>query len=165
MKRRMVCGTLLVALLTADRCFASFQSSPDEPVLSAERTEVLRWQRSRKELLALQGTWAATCGQTDGTKWSPAKVLKFQLVVQGERYCISCGERREEGTIRLLSREHADLLPATGAHAAQVIRGIFRVERDRLVLCLGAPNQKRPSGFSAEQDSECVLIILRRVAA
>lgn len=130
---------------------------------TAERMDLVRCRHAGMELRALQGTWAATCGQTDGQKWAPGKVLKFQMTLQGDRYCIVCGPRKEEGTFCLATRKGIDLLPATGAHSGQAIHGIYRAERDRLVICLAGPGAERPTAFSAEEGSEQVLLIFRRV--
>jgi uncharacterized protein (TIGR03067 family) len=58
--------------------------------------------------------------------------------------------------------EAIDLVPDSGPLAGETIRGLYRLEADRLVLCLAAPGRDRPNEFAADEGSEQVLVTLRR---
>lgn len=117
-------------------------------------------QPSQSGEVRLQGTWLATFGKFNGTRWSPANVLEFKLRIDGTRYRITSGKRTEEGRYRMVPGG-LDFLPATGPLAGSTIRAIFHLDEDRLMLCLSPPGTDRPRGFSAEAGTDHIWIIFR----
>ena len=139
-------------------------SVPSKPQLRlARRLAEADELRSACRAAQLQGAWAATFGKYNGARWSPSKVLGFRLTIEGERYQVKSGESGEAGTYRLPAGHALDIMPATGSLASEVVRAVYRVDADCLMLCLAAPGESRPVEFSAEPGSEQILIVLRPI--
>lgn len=121
--------------------------------------------RCSREARRLEGTWVATAGTFNGERWSPAKVLKFRMTFKAGRYTTTCGARTEEGAYQIepaRTLRAIDLLPANGPLAGERLEALYHLEEDRLLLCLAGPGMDRPRCFSADANSDHMLIVLRR---
>jgi uncharacterized protein (TIGR03067 family) len=154
--------TLLVCPAWSEPAATSVPS--ESPPRIARRLAESDELRAARQAAKLQGNWAATFGKYNGARWSPGKVLGCRMTIEGESYRVKFGESGEAGTYRLPSSPtgHAlDLLPTTGPPTGELVRAVYQVDADCLMLCLAAPGQQRPVDFSAETGSEQILIVLR----
>jgi len=133
------------------------------PALLTRQRDLEELQTARA-VAKLEGTWLATFGKYNGVRWSPGKVLGFELRFTGSSYQAHFGDGCEKGTYRPIETRQGyalDLEPTAGPLAEEVVRAIYRVDAKCLMLCLAAPGENRPAEFSAEAGSGQILIVLR----
>ena len=61
---------------------------------------------------------------------------------------------------------HIDFTPQDGPQKDKTIRGIYKLEKGKLTMCFGAAKDAestRPTKFSGEQGSKCLLIVLEKI--
>jgi uncharacterized protein (TIGR03067 family) len=131
-------------------------------VIAAEREE------AQAEIAKWQGTWRAVSFVHDG-KPTPAEKLKpIKLTVEGEHYHFQNGDFQERGTYRFDPSQDPkalDIVVGEGPDKGKVHLVIYKVEDDELTICLHAENQHRPTEFTGEAGSGCVLEVWRRESA
>jgi uncharacterized protein (TIGR03067 family) len=120
-----------------------------------------------KEVEALQGAWVMRAMEADGAKVDgPQGGEAVRLFFDGTKYTSKMGQTViEEGTLTIdagKSPAWMDLAPATGALKGQVLRGIFLLRGDSLVLCLATPPAERPTEFAARQGDHRIVLIFKR---
>jgi uncharacterized protein (TIGR03067 family) len=120
-----------------------------------------------KEVEALQGVWVMRAMEVDGAKIEgPQGGDAVRLFLDGNKYTSKMGQTViEEGTVRLDPGKRPawiDLAPATGVTKGQVLRGIYLLRGDSLVLCLATPPAERPTEFAARQGDNRIVILFKR---
>jgi len=120
---------------------------------------------TKTDVAAWQGKWQAISMETDG-KQSPADDLKkISLSVQGTDYTFRNGDFQEHGTYRFLPNtdpRQLDIVVGDGADKGKVYLVIYRVEGDRLTICLRSDNKQRPTQFTGKAGSGQVLEVWQR---
>jgi hypothetical protein len=108
----------------------------------------------------LQGAWATNCFIQDGQECiSPLESI--EVMFEGECVTERIGQKPRVG--RLLSLivkdevGEVDLWFVTG-----VRKGIFKLERDILTLCLSAEGKDRPTSLESQQGQERLLVTMKR---
>jgi uncharacterized protein (TIGR03067 family) len=120
-----------------------------------------------KEVEALQGVWVMRAMEVDGAKVDgPQGGEAVRLYFDGNKYVSKIGQTVvEEGTITVDPGKRPawiDLAPATGVQKGQVLRGIYLLRGDSLVLGLAIPPAERPTEFVARQGDNHMVIIFKR---
>jgi uncharacterized protein (TIGR03067 family) len=117
---------------------------------------------ARADADRLQGIWSMLDYQIDGSRSAEPEIRSWLLVVEGDEYNPGVREYSVEYTYRLRpgrTPKAIDLLPRAGSSRNQPIRGIYKLEGDRLVLCYPMdPHGERPAGFSARAGSGLVRV-------
>ena len=120
-----------------------------------------------KEVEALQGIWVMRAMEVDGAKIEgPQGGDAVRLFLDGNKYTSKMGPTViEEGTVRIDPGKRPawiDLAPATGGTKGQVLRGIYLLRGDSLVLCLATPPAERPTEFAARQGDNRIVLLFKR---
>jgi len=136
-------------LFLAAATLAAFTLSADAEDKAVER-EVAKWQ----------GTWKAVSMEHDGKFSPPEKLKPIKLTVEGANYHFQNGDFSERGTYRFhpeQSPKALDIVVGEGASKGKVYLVIYKVEDDRLTICLESANKNRPQEFTGKAGTGCVL--------
>jgi uncharacterized protein (TIGR03067 family) len=113
-----------------------------------------------------QGTWKAVSFEHDGKQTPPEKLKPIQLTVKGHEYHFQNGDFSERGTYQFdpaANPKALDIVVGEGSDKGKVYLVIYKVEGDRLTICLQADNKHRPKEFTGKAGSGCVLEEWQRV--
>jgi uncharacterized protein (TIGR03067 family) len=120
-----------------------------------------------EELERLQGTWRVESMTIDGTKIPGDELTGRRVIVIDDRYVVIDGTRTiQRGRFRIdpsKTPKRIDTIPADGANAGKVDKGIYEINGDTLRLCYAPPGQDRPTEFNAEEGSGRWVSVDRRV--
>ena len=119
-----------------------------------------------KEIAKWQGTWKAVSIQHDGKLSPPEKLKPITLTVEGAKYHFQNGDFSERGTYKFdpdQSPKALDIVVGEGPDKGKVYLVIYKVEGDRLTICLESENKNRPKQFTGNAGTGCVLEEWRRV--
>jgi uncharacterized protein (TIGR03067 family) len=115
---------------------------------------------------AFQGTWAPVYAETDG-KAAPAKQIEgIRVVFSGESYSVRVGDQVvHEGSRVTVDPAASPSTVDDAFEGGHLIRGLYRIEGDTMLSCVGAMDGERPEAFGTKAGSGRTLRILRRVRA
>ena len=119
----------------------------------------------------IEGTWKVTALEADGMKAPPKVFEGGRWIFKGSELLFETpGEKSEGKTAVKLdpgkTPKHIDLVGLEGPQKGKKLQGIYKFEKDRLVICLrdeGAAKKGRPTEFKTEADSGLGMITLERV--
>ena len=108
-----------------------------------------------------QGAWTATSSIYDGQEAPEALVRSITRTVEKDHVVWKRDGKSFAGTRIELdpSRDprSIDVIPDGGKDRGERVLGIYKLEDDRLTICMAAPGQPRPKEFKAEKGSGCTL--------
>jgi uncharacterized protein (TIGR03067 family) len=118
-------------------------------------------QAIKDELARHQGTWHASTSVYDGQE-APAEIVRsITRTVEKDHVVWKRDGKSFAGTRIELdpSRDPKaiDVIPDGGKDRGERVPGIYKLEDDRLTICMAAPGQPRPKEFKAEKGSGCTL--------
>jgi uncharacterized protein (TIGR03067 family) len=122
---------------------------------------------ARQALMKLEGTWTLTALEMAG-KAAPEEWFKeaaVKLVFEGGKATIYQGGKRLEDSLTLdptKSPKQIDTRGTAPGGKVHTTRGIYRVERDTLTICLVTGGTQRPAEFKTQPGSDQVLYTFRR---
>jgi uncharacterized protein (TIGR03067 family) len=122
-------------------------------------------EAARQDVEKWQGTWRAVSMETDGKIASQESLGKIKLAVTGTDYHFQNGTFSEHGSYKFDATKNPkqlDIVVGDGADKGKIYLVIYRVERDRLTLCLETANKNRPAEFTGKSGSGCVLEVWQR---
>jgi uncharacterized protein (TIGR03067 family) len=115
-------------------------------------------------LKRLQGGWKLVSAESEGSK-TPA-IGRWVFKDSEVRGGYTEAELKPIGTVKLdpsQTPKQLDFIGGEGPETGRVMRGIFKIEQDRLIICLGPKGStNRPSAFEAPSDSGWVVLTLER---
>jgi uncharacterized protein (TIGR03067 family) len=123
---------------------------------------------AKKDLQAMDGTWAVTVHEKDGVK-TPDELnqkLKMRLVIKEGKYVVSSDDKEvTRGSIKLDAAKKPREIDATdeGTSKGTVLKGIYELSGDEMKVCFGAPGEERPKEFKTSDKSPSVLLGYKRV--
>lgn len=113
-----------------------------------------------------QGTWAVVSFHRDGQETPREITASIKRIVKDDHVVWTRAGKSFAGTTVVLdpTREPKtiDVLPDGGPSRDKRVLGIYRLEGDRLTICMADPDQPRPREFKAEKGSKCTLMTFRR---
>src|SRR5262245_6088295 len=102
----------------------------------------------------LQGEWTLAAQEHGGKSVDPKLLAGVKLTIAGDKVATRRGdEALEEGTLRLSPRARPhkafDLILTAGDDKGKVVKGIYKLEKDTLTVCIGEPGGRdRPREFA-----------------
>ena len=125
---------------------------------------ILGAEDSRTDSERIQGSWVLTSSQTAG-ETVPADSLKardVRMVFEGDRVIARMGEMSVTlGTFVLdpsKSPRAYDRVSSDGTPR----RGIYRLEGDRLTICIAGLGKERPTAFATKRGDGLTLLVYTR---
>jgi uncharacterized protein (TIGR03067 family) len=113
----------------------------------------------------LQGTWVAMNGESQGKALQPDELKRLTLAFEADRISIfQLNGEKEEGTFKLNPTREPKAIDVTRTDDKRVMRGIYRLEENRLTLCLGDPGEPRPGQFESDPKITTRLVVVMRRA-
>jgi uncharacterized protein (TIGR03067 family) len=123
----------------------------------------------RAELDRHRGTWRATSSIYEGQEAPEAIVRSITRTVEKDHVVWKRDGKSFAGTrIELdpsADPKAIDVIPDGGRNRDERVLGIYRLEKDRLTICMAAPGKPRPREFKAEKGSGCTLRTFTREPA
>ncbi len=123
--------------------------------------------RHVEQLRALEGTWSFARLEIDGAPVPPEAMQSSRLLIDGDRFRTESPEADYEGVfnINVEAEPHEiDIEFVAGPEAGNWNHGIFRVEGDRLEICLDMNGKPRPKEFRTTRGSGHAYEILNRTS-
>lgn len=125
----------------------------------------------KDDLKLLQGQWKVVALEADGKQAPKEAIEAMHVRIKGSEFeGVDPGEASgEKATIKLdssKSPKQIDLKATTGVSKGKTVEGIYKLEKDRLILCLRGPEaaeKGRPKDFKTEADSGLGLMTLERI--
>jgi uncharacterized protein (TIGR03067 family) len=120
------------------------------------------------ELEKLRGTWQLLSAESDGKKTPDEQVKQIRVIIDGDHHTVMFGQKAVVHKVRFTLdpttdpksiEDQLDQEPYKG----KKIRGIYRLEGDRLMSCVGPIDGPRPTEFIAKPGSGWTLRRFRRV--
>ncbi|MEX0676569.1 MAG: TIGR03067 domain-containing protein [Pirellulales bacterium] len=119
------------------------------------------------EIAKWQGTWKAVSMEHDGKSTPPEKLKPIKLTVDGANYHFQNGDFNERGAYKFHPDQEPkalDIVVGEGPDKGKVYLVIYKVEGDRLTICLESANKNRPKQFTGKAGTGCVLEAWQRVS-
>jgi uncharacterized protein (TIGR03067 family) len=116
-------------------------------------------------LRALEGTWGFISLEIDGAAVPPEGMRSSKLLMDGDRFRFECPEANYEGVFNIdveALPHQIDIEFVEGPEEGNWNFGIFRIEGDRLDLCLDMNGKPRPTAFCTAPGSGHAFEKLRR---
>lgn len=137
----------------------------------ARKTGFAAWPQLARHvatLRALEGTWSFEQLNVEGQPLPAAALAHSRLLIDGDRFRTESPEANYEGVfvVDVEAQPHGiDIEFVAGPEAGNVNRGIFRLDGDRLEICLDMRGQPRPRAFAAAAGSGHAHEVLRRASS
>jgi uncharacterized protein (TIGR03067 family) len=115
----------------------------------------------KEELERHQGTWVVTSSIFDGQPAPAAIVRSIKRIVTSDHVVWKRDGKSFAGTKVELDPaaepKAIDVIPDGGRNRGERVLGIYKLEGDRLTICMAAPGRPRPKEFKAGKGSGCTL--------
>jgi uncharacterized protein (TIGR03067 family) len=121
---------------------------------------------AKKDEDKLQGTWKVVSVEHNGKKAEPKMIAGWTLVVAGDKMTARDGnDVMDESSFRLDAAAKPpaiDLTMTAGNDKGKTVRGIYRLDGDRLTICVAEPGKERPKEFRAPEGAEATVLAFER---
>ncbi len=118
------------------------------------------------ELEKHQGVWKVLGFVREGNDTPKDLLTEMERVVEGDHVVWRRQGKNFAGTTMILDPKAdpktIDLIPDGGRSRGKVVKGIYRWDGDRFVLCNGDPDAPRPTEFSAPKGSRRTLMTFEK---
>ena len=119
-----------------------------------------------KELERHQGTWLAGSFTYDGKESAPEVVRSITRTVKDDHVVWKRNGKSFAGTKIELDATHdpktIDVIPDGGPTMGKHILGIYKLEGDKLTICMAGTDKERPKSFEARKGSGQTLMVFER---
>src|SRR5262249_7989323 len=109
----------------------------------------------------LQGTWVPVSAEKGGKPAPEAVLTSVKVTFSGDRLTVQVEGETKKGTFRLdptRSPKQIDLM----RDGQEPTEGIYRLDRDRLGICLDDARRGRPTEFKSPPGPAHTLLVMRR---
>lgn len=123
-----------------------------------------------KELARFDGTWAIASRTMDGTAQAADQIKGRTMVIKsGNLTLVFAGKELAGGTFKLVDAASTPAqidwelkdTPAKG----KTLKGIYKSEGDKIVLCFGGVGKDRPTAFECKKGSGAALMEIKKAEA
>jgi uncharacterized protein (TIGR03067 family) len=118
-------------------------------------------QAVQDELERHQGTWSVVSSIYDGQKASETIVRSIARIVENDHVVWKRDGKSFAGTKLVLDPtqepKSIDVIHDGGPNRDRRVLGIYKLEGDKLTICMASPEKSRPTEFKAEKGSGCTL--------
>ena len=113
----------------------------------------------------IQGTWLPSAAELGG-KMFPDEVRKtIKLVIKGDKYTVTVGEKVDKGTVKLNPAEKPKALDITGTEGpnkGKTILAIYERNVETLRVCYDLSGKNRPKEFKTKEGTQLFLVTYKR---
>ena len=124
---------------------------------------------AKKDLNALQGTWAATSAEVTGNPMGAESLKLVRLRVEGDQYTWQINDLgAERGSLKLnpaAKPKTMDLACKQGNNEGRTLAAIYALEGDTLKVCYELQGPKRPTTFKAPANTFLLYVTYTREKA
>ncbi len=156
--------------MTADQVRGARFRLADAHSAIARKSGFASWPhlaRHVEQLRALEGTWSFARLEIDGSAIPASALGASRVLIDGDRFRTESPEATYEGVfnINVEAQPHEiDIEFVAGPEAGNWNFGIFRLEGDKLEICLDMNGKPRPAGFRTCEGSGHAYEILSRTS-
>jgi len=103
--------------------------------------------------------------EADGKAVDPGELKDQELTITDGRYSVMTKDGPDAGTLKLDEAQNPRTMDATrteGFEAGKVVKAIYKLEGDTLLLCVAPERGERPTELVAKEGSGWVLITYQR---
>jgi uncharacterized protein (TIGR03067 family) len=123
-------------------------------------------EQASREFAKQQGTWFASSFRRDGQETPQEIVRTITRTVVKDHVVWKRKSKSFAGTAMVLdptqSPKSIDVIADGGPTRGKRVLGIYRLENDRLTICMADADQPRPKAFMAEKGSRQTLMVFTR---
>ncbi len=136
----------------------------------ARKTGFASWPRLARhveQLRALEGTWSFVSLEVDGSTLPAAGLRASHVRIDGDCFRTESPEATYEGVFHIdveAEPHRIDIEFVAGPEAGNWNRGIFRLDGDRLEICLDVNGKPHPTAFRAPRGSGWACEVLSRTS-
>ena len=112
----------------------------------------------KKAQEAFQGEWKLTTWAKLGRDFPKEKLKNSKVVVKGDAMSMTLDEQTTDMTFTLDPKADPPALDFRSEGNKRVIRGIYKLERDKITICFGIEGSTRPTEFKASRDNSIMVI-------
>jgi len=120
----------------------------------------------KAELAKHRGVWRSVSFRREGKETAEAVVRSITREVDGDRVVWRRDGKSFSGSTIVLDPgadpKTIDVHADGGPGRDKVVRGLYKLEGDRLTLCTADPDQPRPTAFRAEPGDRWTLMVFDR---
>jgi len=121
----------------------------------------------KKDVDALQGTWALVSLEVNGEKATKGDIKKERkMVVEGKMFSSTVDDKHSfKGTYKLdpgKKPKAVDVQVTEGDFKGKTLLGIYEIDGNTLRSCYAAPGKERPTEFASTADSGASLYVYKR---
>jgi uncharacterized protein (TIGR03067 family) len=122
------------------------------------------------DLKKLQGAWQATSLNYNGEDVATDGKGKIKLAFKGDTASVQAGKRVTDDYAKIQIKLDSATKPAcidisisAGAQKGATLEGIYKLEKDRLTLCVKVLGMERPTRFESPSGESIALIVFERI--
>ena len=113
----------------------------------------------------IEGSWLPSAAELAGQKFPDEVRKSIKLVVKGDRYTVTVGEKADRGTVKLnpaAKPKEMDITGTDGPNKGKTFLAIYEHDGDTLRICYDLSGQKRPKEFKTEAGTQLFLVTYKR---
>jgi len=119
----------------------------------------------KKELKKVEGTWALSSGEDKDEKVADDVLKNASLTIEGNKHTFKIGDQTIAGTHTIdptTKPKTIDAAHTEGPFNGQTLLGIYKLEGDKLTVCLALPDKERPTEFTTKLGTGTLLYTFKR---
>ncbi len=125
-------------------------------------------EAGKKDLKAMQGDWALASMTRDGIKFPDEEAQALFRTVKGDRYTVFRYEKAVgKGTFTIDAAKKPrtiDFVPDTEKDKSRALRGIYKFDSGKLIICYAPAGKDRPTEFTSKNGQGWTLAVWEREA-